>query len=168
MRGNMDEKNYYVYGWFNLDWGVYFYIGRGKGYRYKDTVNRSKAFRAIVERWNCVPYILVCGLTLEEAEFYEENRKRHLLFVEGHPIIDGEPKHQKALAQAEGIAAMPVDVNGRKISKKTGRGFGRQEKRPANFLEVYKRQKLGELSLKEALELTGLGRTRWYELAREV
>lgn len=69
--------------------------------------------------------------------------------------------------QAEGIAAMPVDENGRKISKKTGRGFGRQEKRPENFPEVYKRQKLGELSLKEALELTGLGRTRWYELARE-
>lgn len=30
--------------------------------------------------------------------------------------------------QAEGIAAMPVDENGKKISAKTGRGFGRQEK----------------------------------------
>lgn len=69
--------------------------------------------------------------------------------------------------QAEGIAAMPVDENGKKYSKKTGRGFGRQEKRPENFTEVLRRQRAGELSLKEALSLTGVGRTRWYELARE-
>lgn len=70
--------------------------------------------------------------------------------------------------QAEGIAAMPVDENGKKISRKTGRGFGRQEKRPKNFAEVYARQQSGELSMKEALALVGVGRTRWYELAREV
>lgn len=69
--------------------------------------------------------------------------------------------------QEEGIAAMPVDEKGRKVSKKTGRGFGRQEKRPENFHEVLLKQRAGELSLKEALSLTGLGRTRWYELARE-
>jgi DNA invertase Pin-like site-specific DNA recombinase len=69
--------------------------------------------------------------------------------------------------QKEGIAAMPVDENGKKISKKTGRGFGRQEKRPENFAEVLRKQKSGEISLAMALELTGVGRTRWYELARE-
>lgn len=66
--------------------------------------------------------------------------------------------------QAEGIAAMPVDESGRKVSKKTGRGFGRQEKRPENFTEVYERQQRGDISLKEALALTGIGRTKWYEL----
>jgi DNA invertase Pin-like site-specific DNA recombinase len=69
--------------------------------------------------------------------------------------------------QAEGIASMPVDENGRRISKKTGRGFGRQEKRPENFAEVLAKQRAGDISLKEALALTGIGRTRWYELARE-
>lgn len=68
--------------------------------------------------------------------------------------------------QAEGIAAMPVDKNGRRISKKTGNGFGRQAKRPDNFTEVYERQQRGDISLKEALNLTGVGRTKWYELAR--
>ena len=67
--------------------------------------------------------------------------------------------------QAEGIAAMPVDGNGRKVSKKTGRGFGRQAKRPENFAEVYIRQQRGDITLKEALQLTGVGRTKWYELA---
>ena len=69
--------------------------------------------------------------------------------------------------QREGIDAMPVDEHGRKISKKTGRGFGRQEKRPENFAEVYDRQQRGEIKLAEALTLTGVGRTRWYELCRE-
>lgn len=69
--------------------------------------------------------------------------------------------------QAEGIAAMPVDESGRRISKKTGRGFGRQAKQPENFAEVLNKQRAGELTLKEALELTGVGRTKWYELARE-
>ena len=68
--------------------------------------------------------------------------------------------------QAEGIAAMPV-VDGRKVSKKTGRGFGRQQKRPENFEEIYARQQRGDMSLKDALSAVGVGRTRWYELARE-
>ena len=70
--------------------------------------------------------------------------------------------------QAEGIEAMPEDENGRKVSRRTGRGFGRQEKRPENFAEVYARQQAGELTLKEALAEVGIGRTRWYELAREM
>ena len=69
--------------------------------------------------------------------------------------------------QEEGIAAMPV-VNGKKVSKKTGRGFGREKKNPENFKEVYERQQRGEITLKEAFALVGVGRTRWYELAREV
>ena len=70
--------------------------------------------------------------------------------------------------QREGIDAMPVDKNGRRFSKKTGRGFGRAEKSPKNFAEVYARQQKGELKLQEAMSLVGVGRTRWYELAKEV
>ena len=60
--------------------------------------------------------------------------------------------------QAEGISA----------AKANGVKFGRAEKRPDNFVEVYERQRRGEIKLKEALELVGVGRTRWYELAREI
>lgn len=153
----MSGRDYYVYGWFNLDWGVYFYIGRGKGNRYKSLASRSKVFRTIVNRWNCEPLVLKDGLTLEESEFLEKDRKRHLLFVLGHPILDGEPSDLRAMAQAEGI----------KKAKEMGIHFGRKEKRPENFAEVYERQQRGEIKLAEALALTGVGRTRWYELARE-
>lgn len=73
--------------------------------------------------------------------------------------------------QAEGIAAMPVNEQGRRISTKPGkegRPYGRKEKRPDNFEDVLRRQRSGELTLKEALKEAGVGRTRWYELAREM
>lgn len=70
--------------------------------------------------------------------------------------------------QAEGIDAMLVDEKGRRVSRKTGGRFGPAEKRPENFAEVYARQQRGELTLKEALAEVGIGRTRWYELAKEV
>lgn len=69
--------------------------------------------------------------------------------------------------QREGIDAMPVDENGRRVSRKKGTPYGRREKRPDNFEEVYARQQRGEISLREALDIAGVGRTRWYELARE-
>jgi DNA invertase Pin-like site-specific DNA recombinase len=72
--------------------------------------------------------------------------------------------------QAEGIAAMPTDERGRKISTKPGkegRTYGRKAKKPENFFDVLQRQRAGEISLKDALAETGLGRTRWYELARQ-
>ncbi len=75
------------------------------------------------------------------------------------------------IRQEEGIAAMPVDEKGRRISTKPGkegRTYGRKEKRPENFVEVYERQQRGEIKLKEALQLVGVGRTRWYELVREL
>ena len=68
--------------------------------------------------------------------------------------------------QAEGIAAMPV-VDGKRVSRKTGRGFGRTQKRPENFMEVYGMQQRGEITVAQALEMTGVGRTRWYQLCRE-
>lgn len=70
--------------------------------------------------------------------------------------------------QAEGIAAMSVDSSGRRVSKKTGGHFGPAEKQVENFTEVYERQQRGEIKLADALKLTGIGRTKWYELAREV
>lgn len=68
----------------------------------------------------------------------------------------------------EGIEAMPVDEEGYKVSGKTGRRFGRSKKCPDNFAEVYERQQNGIISLKDALAEVGVGRTRWYELAREI
>lgn len=55
----------------------------------------------------------------------------------------------------EGIAAMPVDKNGRRVSSKTGRGFGRAE------LKVNLELLDGE-SITEACERLGISRTTYY------
>ena len=60
----------------------------------------------------------------------------------------------------EGIAAMPVDGNGRKISSKTGRGFGRPEK------EIDLTLQSGE-SIKAACERLGISRNTYYRKLRE-
>ena len=79
-----------------------------------------------------------------------------------------EQEREKTLRrQKEGIEAMPVDAQGYKYSIKTGRRFGRSAKCPDNFAAVYARQQRGEISVSEAMSLVGVGRTRWYELARE-
>lgn len=57
--------------------------------------------------------------------------------------------------QAEGIAAMPVDENGRKVSKKTGRGFGRQEVNVDLSL-------LDGESVSDACKRLGISRTTYY------
>lgn len=90
------------------------------------------------------------------------------ILVEVLGAVAQQEREEMLVRQAEGIAAMPVDEDGYKISRKTGNRFGKEKKNPDNFREVYERQQNGEISLKEALELVGVGRTRWYELAREV
>jgi DNA invertase Pin-like site-specific DNA recombinase len=70
--------------------------------------------------------------------------------------------------QAEGIAAMPV-VNSRKVSGKTGRGFGR----PAHALDerafenLRQKQKDGLVTVDECCRELGISRTTWYDRIRK-
>ena len=134
----------------------------------------SRNYEDIAREWERITKELGCDiLILDMADLLDTRKSKDLL---GTLISDlvmrllgyvaQTERENIRKRQAEGIAAMPVDENGRKVSKKTGRGFGRQEKRPENFEEVYERQQRGEITLKEALAEVGVGRTRWYELAR--
>lgn len=61
----------------------------------------------------------------------------------------------------EGIAAMPVDENGRKVSSKTGRGFGRES------VDVDLTLREGE-TVVEACERLGISRNTYYRKKREL
>lgn len=71
--------------------------------------------------------------------------------------------------QAEGIAAMPV-VGGRKVSAKTGRGFGRPayEIDPDEFKTLVQKQREGLITVNDACRQLGISRPTWYEKVRKV
>ena len=70
--------------------------------------------------------------------------------------------------RAEGIAAMPI-VNGKRVSTKTGRTYGRQPIAiSGDFEKFLKKQKDGELTVAECCEQLGISRATWYNRLREV
>ena len=135
----------------------------------------SRKYDDIAEAWDYITRVKKADiLVLDMSEILDTRRDNGLMgkviseiVVKLLSYVAETERENIRQRQSEGIAAMPVDENGRKVSKKTGRGFGRQEKRPENFAEVLNKQRAGEITLIEALELTGIGRTKWYELARE-
>lgn len=162
-------SDYYVYIWFNDDWGkVPIYVGKGKQNRFSSMQNRSSAFINHIERWKCHSEIILDGLTEEVALRFEKGLKAGLINA-GFPILDAEAKYRGKSAQAEGIAAMPV-VDGRKVSAKTGRGFGR----PAyeidldKFKALMQKQREGLITVNDACRQLGISRPTWYEKVRKV
>lgn len=134
----------------------------------------SRKYDDIAEQWRIITKEKGADiLVLDMADLLDTRKGKDLV---GTLISDIVVKLLSYVAEQErenirqrqkgGIEAMPV-VDGRRVSAKTGRGFGREAKRPDNFADVLRRQKAGQLTLKEALEETGVGRTKWYELAKE-
>ena len=70
--------------------------------------------------------------------------------------------------RAEGIAAMPI-VNGKKVSLKTGRTYGRQPVELTDDFEKFvKKQKDGSMTVKECCKALGISRATWYNRVSEV
>lgn len=70
--------------------------------------------------------------------------------------------------QRESIAAMPV-VDGKKVSSRTGRGFGRPKAEidDERFEQLAKKQRAGVMTVRECCDELGIGRTTWYERIRK-
>lgn len=71
--------------------------------------------------------------------------------------------------QAEGIAAMPM-VEGRRVSAKTGRGFGRPkvEIDREQFRNLAQKQKDGLVTVADCCRELGISKATWYEKLKEV
>lgn len=69
--------------------------------------------------------------------------------------------------RAEGIAAMPI-VNGKKVSSKTGRAYGRPSLvREDEFEKFLEKQKEGLMTVNECCEQLGISRRTWYNRVAE-
>lgn len=69
--------------------------------------------------------------------------------------------------RAEGIAAMPV-VNGKKVSLKTGRTYGRQSLEIPDFEKFLEKQKRGEIAVTECCKALNISRGTWYNKVAEM
>lgn len=83
----MDEsRDYYVYIWHIVDTNEVFYVGKGKGRRYKQTSSRNKFFTDMYESHNCAVTKVYENLTEQEAfqkecelvSWYRENTNYRL------------------------------------------------------------------------------------------
>lgn len=69
--------------------------------------------------------------------------------------------------RAEGIAAMPI-VEGKKVSTKTGRAYGRPTAVVGDFEKFLKKQKDGSMTVSECCKELGISRATWYNRVAEV
>ena len=83
-------------------------------------------------------------------------------------VAEQERKKTKQ-RQAEGIAAMPV-VDGKRVSVKTGRGFGRpaSEIDDEQFEKLAQKQKDGLITVADCCRELGISRSTWYDRSRKV
>ena len=67
----MNERIYYVYEWFKKDSEDVFYVGKGKGNRYKSIANRNPYFLNVYTKYDSDVRIVKNNLTEKEALEYE-------------------------------------------------------------------------------------------------
>ena len=129
----MDEKRYYVYGYIRLDTNTYFYIGKGKNKRYLNINKRSKHFKNILNKTECVVEILYDNLTEEEAFQLEVDTIYDLVFNEGYSIdIKGIRKNTNGCHLVnctwggEGTSGLSIKQSQETIDKRVAKNTGKK------------------------------------------
>lgn len=89
---------YYVYMWLHAD-GTPFYVGSGKGDRWKST-NRNESFFEEADKLDALVYKLVDGLTLEESR-EAEFCLTHYLSYNGYKLANGDYNYQRVKSQEQ-------------------------------------------------------------------
>ena len=159
-----EERVVYVYMWlYKTENGdIPFYVGIGTNNRYKDRSSRSKAFKEFISHHECYPIRCSVNLTYEFARAVEKKLKSELR-SRGIAILDAEDcesEHRKR--QREGIDAMRV-VNGKRVSAKKGRTYGRQPLAIDDEFEKFlEKTKKGEMTVKECCDILKISRSTWY------
>jgi len=91
------------------------------------------------------------------------------ILIEVLGAVAEQERKKNRKRQAEGIAAMPV-VDGRRISAKTGKAFGRPQSEidPDTLEKISEKQKDGLMTVSECCEQLGISRSKWYNLVKKI
>lgn len=153
-----DNKDFYIYTFINDDWnGIPFFVGKGKGSRYKDLDGRSMHVSAILNRFHCRSEIIRSGLSEQEAYRLETEYKK-LFKMAGMPIVDSEIISNRE-AQRVGIER----------AKAQGKYHGRKRITVDNelFETVYTKWKSGDITATSAMQKLGLKPNTYYRRVKE-
>lgn len=128
----------------------------------------SRSYEDIAEEWRYITKERGCDiLILDMGELLDTRRGKDLvgtlisdIVVKLLSYVAQTERENIRKRQAEGIAAMPVDENGKKVSAKTGRGFGRPK-------VAVKAERLAGETIADACERLGISRSKWYRLQAE-
>lgn len=88
------------------------------------------------------------------------------ILIEVLSSIAEEERRKIKERQRQGIEAMPI-VNGKRVSARTGRGFGREYMSVPGFAELKAKTESGEISVNRAIGLLKISRSKWYSLCKE-
>ena len=103
-------------------------------------------------------------IPLIETEDRVTNKLLRDQFINTLSYVAEKETLKRKQRQAEGIAAMPINNNGKRVSCKTGREIGRPKaKIPSDFKSVYERVKDGSISNTEAMKILGIKKTTYYK-----
>ena len=90
------------------------------------------------------------------------------ILIEVMGAIAEQEREKIGKRRDEGIASMPI-VNGKKVSAKTGKEYGRPLLDLGGTFEKFlKKQKDGEISVTECCKQLGISRATWYNKVKEV
>ena len=89
------------------------------------------------------------------------------VLIEVMGAIAQQERNKILQRQMEGIAAMP-EVDGKKVSVKTGRPIGNPGKQVVGFEKFLAKTKKGEISVTESCRELGISRTQWYRMRKGV
>lgn len=131
---------YYIYEWYIVDTNFVFYVGKGKGNRYKNTKHRNKIFSNIVNSNNCESRIVVQNLSEEQAYSVEKDfikKYREIGFCTAN-IADG----------GEGCKGTKLSDETKRIHSKNSKERWRNEKFRQKQIEI-RRDKNGPYQSKE-------------------
>lgn len=129
-------------------------------------------------------------LTLKELQYFKDNGIRLValnlpttqmntddnlmletinnIVIELYTMMAQQEIETREKRQREGIDAMPLNENGKRISSKTGNPFGRKEiEYPKNWESVIQLVEAKQINNIDAMQMLGLKKTTYYKLLKE-
>ncbi|MBP3930505.1 MAG: recombinase family protein [Peptostreptococcaceae bacterium] len=134
----------------------------------------SRNYKEVVDLWNQITSsgadIVVLDMPLLDTRQYKDLLGDFIsnLILQVLGYVAQQETEMRKKRQAEGIQAMPVNEQGKKVSKKTGRTMGRQKVDfPPAFQLEYSMWKAGQQTAVQTMKNLGLTKTTFYKLVKE-